>query len=100
MTDVLATPVRAGLSPREAEQAILDTYDGVVVIASWGETSFFYNPGRAFARGAYFCTIKDHRAPRVSSGGPQRSPPSPQYAPCGPPIAPAWACRGFAGARN
>jgi hypothetical protein len=44
----------------EVGQAILDAYDGVVPVASWGEISFFYNPGRALARGAYFCTIKDH----------------------------------------
>ncbi len=59
MTDAPATSVRAGMSPKEVEQAILDAYDGVVVVASWGETSFFYNLGRALARGAYFSTIKD-----------------------------------------
>lgn len=27
---------------------------------AWGETSYFYNPGRALPRGTYFATIKDH----------------------------------------
>lgn len=60
MTDTLATSVQAGLSLEGVGQAILAGYDGVVPVQSWGETSFFYNPGRALARGAYFCTLKDH----------------------------------------
>jgi hypothetical protein len=60
MTDALAALVRAGLSPQLVGQAILTAYDGVVPIQSWGETSFFYNPGLALARGAYFCTLKEH----------------------------------------
>jgi hypothetical protein len=31
---------------------------GVVPIDAWGETSYFYNPGRALKRGTYFATIK------------------------------------------
>jgi hypothetical protein len=60
VTDAVAHSVRAGLSLQDVERAIRDGYDGVEAIASWGETSFFYNPGRALARGAYFCTLKDH----------------------------------------
>ena len=60
MTDALAASVQAGLSPQHVGQAILATYDGVVPVQSWGETSFFYNPGLALVRGAYFCTLKDH----------------------------------------
>jgi hypothetical protein len=29
------------------------------VKSSWGETSFFYNPGQLFPYGVYFCTIKE-----------------------------------------
>jgi hypothetical protein len=60
VTDALAASVRAGLSLPEVGYAILAAYDGVLPVQSWGETSFFYNPGRALARGAYFCTLKDH----------------------------------------
>ncbi len=60
MTDTLATSGQAVLSLADIRQAILAGYGGVVPIATWGETSFFYNPSRALARGAYFCTLKDH----------------------------------------
>jgi hypothetical protein len=42
----------------EIAQYICDTYLGIVPIAAWGETSFFYNPGRALPRGVYFATLK------------------------------------------
>jgi len=38
---------------------IKDSFPGIVPVAAWGETSFFYNPGRALPRGVYFTTIKD-----------------------------------------
>jgi hypothetical protein len=38
--------------------ALLESFEGIVPKASWGETSYFYNPGRRFANGAYFATIK------------------------------------------
>lgn len=37
---------------------IVDTFPGLVFVDAWGEQSAFYNPGHRFARGAYFCTIK------------------------------------------
>lgn len=33
-------------------------FAGIVPVAAWGETSFFYNPGRALPRGVYFATLK------------------------------------------
>ncbi|HEU4408638.1 MAG TPA: DUF6194 family protein [Polyangiaceae bacterium] len=58
--DALAAGAGAALSRDEVARRITDAYEGVVPVPSWGETSFFYNPGRAFTRGAYFCTLKDH----------------------------------------
>lgn len=37
----------------------LTALDGINAFEAWGETSFFYNPGRRLARGTYFATIKD-----------------------------------------
>ncbi|MFZ5655813.1 MAG: DUF6194 family protein [Pseudomonadota bacterium] len=37
---------------------ICETFDGVVPVAAWGETSFFYNPGHVLPRGVYFATLK------------------------------------------
>ena len=39
---------------------ILDTLPGVVEQETWGESAFFYNPGRRLPSGVYFLTIK-HR---------------------------------------
>jgi hypothetical protein len=38
---------------------ITDTFSGIHPVAAWGETSFFYNPGRKLPRGIYFATLKD-----------------------------------------
>lgn len=38
---------------------IMSTFDGIVPINSWGERSYFYNPGSRAARGTYFLTIKE-----------------------------------------
>ena len=46
----MTSPVRAA--------ALLESFEGIAPKASWGETSYFYNPGRRFANGAYFATIK------------------------------------------
>jgi hypothetical protein len=43
----------------EIESVITSNFDGVVVKSSWGETSFFYNPGHLLPHGVYFCTIKE-----------------------------------------
>jgi hypothetical protein len=37
---------------------ICERFDGIVSVAAWGETSFFYNPGRVLPRGVYFATLK------------------------------------------
>ncbi len=47
------------MNPREIERLITSNYNGVVVKSSWGETSFFYNPGQLLPHGVYFCTIKE-----------------------------------------
>ncbi|MFY7961628.1 MAG: DUF6194 family protein [Elsteraceae bacterium] len=45
---------------RETIHDYLARLAGVAPQHAWGETSYFYNPGRRLARGAYFATIKDH----------------------------------------
>ncbi len=37
---------------------ITEVLDGVFPKDAWGETSYFYNPGRMFERGTYFATLK------------------------------------------
>ncbi|MFA6915313.1 MAG: DUF6194 family protein [Parachlamydiales bacterium] len=48
------------ISPSFISNYLLTNFADIVVINSWGETSFFYNPGNLSPRGTYFCTIKDH----------------------------------------
>lgn len=60
MTDALLASVSAGLPETVVAQAILAAYNGIAPVQSWGETSFFYNPSQTFARGIYFCTLKNH----------------------------------------
>ncbi|ABD53794.1 DUF6194 family protein [Jannaschia sp. CCS1] len=36
----------------------ISTLEGVIPKDAWGETSYFYNPGRIFERGTYFATVK------------------------------------------
>jgi hypothetical protein len=38
---------------------ITGTFAGIYPLSAWGETSFFYNPGRKLPRGIYFATVKD-----------------------------------------
>ena len=38
---------------------ILSNFDGLSLLDSWGEKSFFYNPNNLLPRGIYFCTIKE-----------------------------------------
>ncbi|SHN58425.1 DUF6194 family protein [Erythrobacter sanguineus] len=45
------------ITPDEVSAHIAGLPD-VVAASAWGETAFFYNPGRKFARGTYFATIK------------------------------------------
>ena len=46
------------MNPAAIEEYLLATYDGLIPKDSWGEKSFFYNPGRASPHGTYFFTIK------------------------------------------
>ncbi len=39
-------------------QYIQESFHGIVLIAAWGETSFFYTLGRALPRGVFFATLK------------------------------------------
>ena len=40
-------------------QHIVGTFTHIRPVSAWGETSFFYNPGRKLPRGIYFATLKD-----------------------------------------
>jgi hypothetical protein len=48
------------MTPDEVIDALVAAYPGLVPKETCGETSLFYNPGRALASGAYFATIKEH----------------------------------------
>jgi hypothetical protein len=48
------------MGPGEIIDHLTCRFDGLAPKASWGETSLFFNPGRALANGVYFCTIKEH----------------------------------------
>lgn len=53
---------------------IRERFPGIVPVAAWGETSFFYNPGQALPRGVYFATLKSRdgahdRASRLDRAG-------------------------------
>lgn len=47
------------ITPAIISDFLLKTFEGLRVIDSWGETSFFYNPDNIGPRGTYFCTIKE-----------------------------------------
>ena len=47
------------MQPKAIIEDLCNALDGVVPKASWGETSLFYNPGKALPHGVYFCTIKE-----------------------------------------
>lgn len=46
------------ITPQSIHDHVLATFEDVDVHQTWGETSYFYNPGRQFARGTYFLTVK------------------------------------------
>ena len=46
------------MTPQDIEDFLLTHFDDVYPINSWGERSFFLNPGRRLKRGTYFATIK------------------------------------------
>lgn len=47
------------MQPKHIVKRITDEFEGVIPKSSWGETSLFYNPGKALPNGVYFCTIKE-----------------------------------------
>ncbi len=47
------------MKPEKIVEKIVSDFDGVIPKSSWGETSLFYNPGKVFPNGVYFCTIKE-----------------------------------------
>ena len=49
----------AGISIADIHAFITQSYDGLNIIDSWGEQTYFYNPGRVLKRGTYFMTIKE-----------------------------------------
>lgn len=48
------------ITPEAISNFLLTTFEGLQLINSWGESSFFYNVGNAGPRGTYFCTIKEN----------------------------------------
>jgi hypothetical protein len=47
------------MTPEEMSKFLFDRYEGLIPQNTWGETSFFYNPGFKLSRGTYFVTIKE-----------------------------------------
>ena len=47
------------MTPNEIGAWITDSFGDVYPKASWGETSFFVNPGQKLPSGAYFATLKE-----------------------------------------
>ncbi|MEE9491989.1 MAG: DUF6194 family protein [Gammaproteobacteria bacterium] len=47
------------MKSEEIIEKVMGKFDGVIPKSSWGETSLFYNPGKALPNGVYFCTIKE-----------------------------------------
>jgi hypothetical protein len=47
------------MQPKAIIEDLCCALESVVPKASWGETSLFYNPGKALPHGVYFCTIKE-----------------------------------------
>jgi hypothetical protein len=44
---------------KDLSEYILSNFEDVYEIDSWGEKSYFYNPGKVKPRGSYFCTMKE-----------------------------------------
>jgi len=55
-------------SPAHAA-ALLESFEGIAPKPSWGETSYYYNPGRQFSNGTYFATIKRSDGPNDTASG-------------------------------
>jgi len=48
------------INPAFISDYLLEKFEDIIIINSWGETSFFYNPNNKSPRGTYFCTIKEN----------------------------------------
>lgn len=57
----------------EVKEIIINRYHGLVPINTWGETSYFYNPGLLLKRGTYFITIKEKDGENDSSSNLNRA---------------------------
>ena len=51
----------------DIKETIINRYQGLVPINTWGETAYFYNPGLLLKRGTYFITIKEKDGENDSS---------------------------------
>ncbi len=51
--------VADGISLEALVDEITTRFDNVMPQRTWGELTFFYNPGQVLKRGTYVCTIKD-----------------------------------------
>ena len=51
------------MNAEEITTHILENFQGTTLKHSYGERSFFYNPGNLLPRGTYFLTIKEHDGP-------------------------------------
>ena len=47
------------MKPKDIVEKIVTSFNWVVSKSNWGETSLFYNPGKALPNGVYFCTIME-----------------------------------------
>jgi Family of unknown function (DUF6194) len=47
------------MTSTELETYILNSYPGLVLIDTYGEKSFFYNPEKLLTKGIYFATLKE-----------------------------------------
>ena len=54
-------------------QHITHAFADIHPVSAWGETSFFYNPGRKLPRGIYFATLKDKDGDNDRASNLQRS---------------------------
>jgi hypothetical protein len=46
------------MNPVSISCYVVESFADVHAISAWGETAFFYNPGRKLPRGVYFATLK------------------------------------------
>ncbi len=70
---ILSKAIAAGVAMDDVAARIAANFPEVEPTQSWGETSFFYNPGGALPRGVYFCTLKDHDGENDRASGLDRS---------------------------